>query len=86
MDIARKIPSLFNPVLGLIAQRKDAKYFVILTPGITAIAMGLLSITSSYAVALFLLFIAGISAAFFHIPSPTMIKEFSSNKSGKGMS
>jgi len=48
--------------------------------------MGLLSITSSYAIALFLLFIAGISAAFFHIPSPTMIKEFSGNKSGKGMS
>ena len=86
LDIARKIPSLFNPLLGLIAERNDAKYFVILTPCITAIAMGLLSITSSYAIALFLLFIAGISAAFFHIPSPTMIKEFSGNKSGKGIS
>ena len=86
LDIARKIPSLFNPLLGLIAERNDAKYFVILTPSITAVSMGLLSLTSSYAVALFLLFIAGISAAFFHIPSPTMTKEFSGNQSGKGMS
>ena len=86
LDIARKIPSLFNPFLGLIAQRRDAKYFVILTPSITAVSMGLLSLTSSYAVALFLLFIAGLSAAFFHIPSPTIIKEFSGNQSGRGMS
>ena len=86
LDIARKIPSLFNPLLGLVAERKDAKYFVILTPAVTAAAMGLLSVTSSYAVALFLLFIAGISAAFFHIPAPSIIKEFSGNESGKGMS
>ncbi|AZV46411.1 MFS transporter [Nautilia sp. PV-1] len=86
LDIARKVPSLFNPFLGLIAERNDAKYFVILTPSITAVSMGLLSLTSSYAVALFLLFVAGLSAAFFHIPSPTMIKEFSGKESGKGMS
>jgi FSR family fosmidomycin resistance protein-like MFS transporter len=86
LDIARKIPSLFNPILGLIAERRDAKYFVILAPSVTAISMGLLSITSSYAIALFLLFIAGTSAAFFHIPAPTMVKEFSGDKSGKGMS
>jgi len=86
LDIARKIPSLFNPILGLIAQRRDTKIFVILTPSITAISMGLLSITSSYAIALFLLFIAGISAAFFHIPAPSIIKEFSGKEAGKGMS
>ena len=86
LDIARKVPSLFNPLLGLIAERNDAKYFVILTPSVTAVSMGLLSLTSSYAVALFLLFIAGVSAAFFHIPSPTMIKEFSGKESGRGMS
>ncbi len=86
LDIARKVPSLFNPLLGLIAERNDAKYFVILTPFVTAVSMSILSLTSSYAVALFLLFIAGVSAAFFHIPSPTMIKEFSGNKSGRGMS
>jgi len=86
LDIARKAPSLFNPLFGIIAQRSDAKWFVILTPSITAVSMGLLSVTNSYAIALFLLVIAGISAAFFHIPAPTIIKEFSGEKSGKGMS
>ncbi len=86
LDIARKIPSLLNPLLGVIAEKRDAKMFIIITPTITAVSMGLLSITSSYAIALFLLFIAGISAAFFHIPAPTIIKEFSKKEAGKGMS
>ena len=85
-DIARKIPALFNPVLGIIAERTNAKYFVILAPFVTAISMGLLGIVNSYFLALLLLFIAGISATFFHIPSPAMIKEFSGKESGKGMS
>ena len=85
-DIARKIPALFNPILGIIAERTNAKYFVILAPSVTAISMGLLGIVNSYFLALLLLFIAGISATFFHIPSPSMIKEFSGNESGKGMS
>ncbi|WP_342352867.1 MFS transporter [Caminibacter mediatlanticus] len=86
LDIVRKAPSLFNPFLGILAEKTNAKYFVILTPSITAISMGLLSLTSSFYIALFLLFIAGLSAAFFHIPSPTMTKEFAGNESGKEMS
>ncbi len=85
-DIARKIPSFFNPLLGLMAERRDVKYFVILTPAITATAMGLLGVVNSYILALLLLFIAGISATLFHIPSPTMIKNASGNQTGKGMS
>ncbi len=86
LDVVRKSPSFFNPFLGILAEKTNAKYFVILTPSITAISMGLLSLTSSFYIALFILFIAGLSGAFFHIPSPTMIKEFSGNESGKGMS
>ncbi|NPA87379.1 MAG: MFS transporter [Epsilonproteobacteria bacterium] len=85
-DIARKLPALFNPVLGIVAERTNAKYFVILAPAVTAISMGLLGVVNSYFLALLLLFIAGISATFFHIPSPAMIKEFSGDESGKGMS
>jgi len=86
LDIARKIPSLLNPFLGLMAEKRDVKYFVILTPAITAISMCLLGVTSSYLVALLLLFIAGISATLFHIPSPTMIKIAAGEQTGKGMS
>ncbi len=87
MEIVRRSVSIINPLIGLMIERKDVKYFVILTPSITAISMGLLSITSSYAIGLFLLFIAGLSAALFHIPAPAMIKELSAGKEiGKGMS
>ncbi len=86
LDIARKIPSLFNPLLGIVAERRDVKYFVILTPAITAISMGLLGVVNSYIFALILLFVAGISATLFHIPSPAMIKEASGEQTGKGMS
>jgi FSR family fosmidomycin resistance protein-like MFS transporter len=86
LDIIRRIPALFNPLLGLMAEKSDVKYFVILTPAITAISMSLLGVASSYAVLILLLFIAGISSALFHIPSPTMIKQSSGEETGRGMS
>ncbi len=86
LDVIRRIPALFNPLLGLIAENKDVKYFVILTPAITAISMSLIGLASSYYILILLLFIAGISSALFHIPSPTMIKMAAGDKTGTGMS
>lgn len=86
LDIARRIPALFNPLFGLMAERTDAKYFVILAPAITAIAMSLVGLAPSYTVLLILLFIAGLSAALYHIPSPVMMKEAAGDKVGMGMS
>ncbi len=86
LDIARRLPSLFNPLFGLMAEKKGVKYFVILTPATTAIAMGLVGLVNSYILLLLLLFAAGLSAALYHIPSPVMIKEASGDKTGRGMS
>ncbi len=86
LDIARRIPSLFNPIFGLMAEKVNVKYIVILMPSITAISMSFLGLANSYIVALILLFVAGLSAALYHIPSPVMIKEASGDKVGKGMS
>ena len=86
LDIVRRIPALFNPLLGLIAEKRDVKYFVILTPTVTAISMSLIGLAPSYGVLLILLLVSGISSALFHIPSPTMIKKASGNKTGTGMS
>ncbi len=86
MDIVRKIPALFNPVLGLMADRTEVKYFVIITPGLTAIAMSLLGVAPSYFILLILLFVTGISATLFHIPSPVMVRNLSGAKTGAGMS
>ena len=86
LEIIRRIPTLFNPLIGLLAEKTGVKYFVILTPAITAIAMSLIGFASSYTVLFILLFVSGISSAFFHVPSPVIIKEASGNKIGTGMS
>lgn len=86
LEIARKIPALLNPVLGLLAEKVGIRYFAIFTPAITAISMSLLGIAPSYLVLFILLFVAGISSALFHIPSPVMIKQASAKQIGKGMS
>jgi len=86
LDIARKLPSLLNPFFGLLAERTDARYFVIVSPALTALSMSLLGVTNSYAMLLVLLIVAGISATLFHIPSPGIIKASSGDKLGRGMS
>lgn len=86
LDIARRIPALFNPLLGLMAERTGGKYIVILTPSVTAISMCLIGFTNSFITLLVLLFVAGVSAALFHIPTPVIIKEASGNRIGTGMS
>ena len=86
LDIARRIPSLATLIVGLIADRAPVKYFIILAPAVTAIAMTLIGLTSSYWGVFLLLFLAGLSSVCFHIPSPVLIKAFSGRETGKGMS
>ncbi|MEA1892035.1 MAG: MFS transporter [Campylobacterota bacterium] len=86
LDIARKLPSLLNPFFGLLAERTDARYFVILSPALTAMVMSLLGLAPSYEILIILLIISGISSTLFHIPSPGIIKASSGDKIGMGMS
>ena len=86
LEIIRRIPTLFNPFFGLLVEKTGVKYFVIFTPAITAIAMSLIGLASSYSILFILLFVSGISAALFHVPSPVIIKEASGNRVGTGMS
>jgi FSR family fosmidomycin resistance protein-like MFS transporter len=85
-DLFQRIPWLLNPVIGMVAERKAARYFVIVSPSITAISMSLLGIAPSFAVVSILLLVMGISSAFYHVPSPVMIKRLSGRQTGKGMS
>ncbi|WP_297440998.1 MFS transporter [Sulfurimonas sp.] len=86
LDIARKLPSLLNPYFGLLAERRDARYFVILSPSLSAFSMSLLGVADNYVILIFLLVLAGISSTLFHIPSPGMIKASAGDKLGRGMS
>jgi MFS transporter, FSR family, fosmidomycin resistance protein len=86
LQVARNAPTLFNPLLALIAEKKGVKYFIIITPGVTAIAMSLIGLANSFTMLFILLFVSGISAAFFHVPSPVIIRDSSGENVGTGMS
>jgi len=86
LDIARKIPQLFNPLIGLLADRVCLKWFVILAPAVTATSMSLLGLAPSFPVLFLLLLVSGFSAAAFHVPGPVLVKHFAGKDSGRGMS
>ena len=85
LDVIRRIPSLANPLIGIIADRTDVRYMVIVTPAITGITMSFIGMSPNYPTLAILLFVAGLSAAFFHVPSPVLIRKFSNGKTAQGM-
>jgi FSR family fosmidomycin resistance protein-like MFS transporter len=86
LSVMGRLPSVFNPIIGLIADRKEIRYFIILTPAITAISMSLIGLADNYIILLVLLSIMGWSSAFFHVPAPVLIRRLSGDKKGLGMS
>ncbi len=86
LTVAQRIPSLFSPFVGIVADKFSIRYFLIVAPSITAICMSLLGVAPDYITLFILLFISGISSIFFHIPASVMIKRLSFDKLGKGMS
>jgi len=86
LSTVMQIPSLLNPLIGILADRRSVRYFIILAPATTAVPMSLTGLAPSYAVLLILLFITGVSVAVFHVPAPVMISQLSGDKKGKGMS
>ncbi len=86
LDVTRKSPALFNPLIGLIADRICVKYLVIFAPAVTSITMCLLGVAPSFPVLMTLLLVGGFSAVVFHVPAPVLIKHFSGDQTGRGMS
>jgi len=85
-DLSQRVPWLLNPFIGMIAERTAARYFIIITPAVTSIVMSLLGVADSFTMVTVLLFVMGISSAFFHVPAPVMVKKVSGNYTGRGMS
>jgi len=86
LSLASRLPSLLNPLIGLLSDKVSLKYFVIVTPAVTCITMSLIGVAPNYAVLAALMLVMGISAAFFHVPSPVIIRRLSGDRVGKGMS
>lgn len=86
LSVVQRLPTLLNPLVGMLAERTKARYFVIVTPAITAIAMGLLTVAPNKLTLVMLVLISGISSCFFHVPSPVMMRKVSGDRVGMGMS
>ena len=86
LSVFLQMPSLINPIIGHIADRKNLRFFIILTPALTGAAMSLLSIAPSYAFLAFLLIIAGLSNAAIHAVATVLTGTLAGKQLGKGMS
>ena len=86
LAVIQRIPSLFNPVIGIIAERPVMRYMVIFSPALTAVFMSLIGVAPGYTFLAILLFFSGISSMLWHIPTPVMVKQLSGSRVGKGMS
>ena len=86
LAVIQRVPTLFNPLIGIMAERVKVRYFVIFAPAITTVAMGLTGIAPTYSVLVVLIFVSGISSTMFHVPAPVIIKKISGGRTGMGMS
>ncbi len=86
LHVIQRIPSLFNPAIGIMADRMKMRYLVIFSPAVTGIAMSLIGIAPAYIFLALLLLVSGLSSTIFHVPTPVMVKKISGKRIGKGMS
>jgi MFS transporter, FSR family, fosmidomycin resistance protein len=78
--------ALIQPFLGVIADRQDARYWIILAPTVTALGMSLLGMAPNYLALVVLLTIAGLSHAAFHPAGGAQVTRFSGRNWGMGTS
>ena len=80
-----QFPALLNPIIGRLADKSNARYFVVFAPAVTATLMSVMGFATSYYSLLALLIIAGISVAVFHAPAPAMVARVAGKRVGKAM-
>lgn len=85
LSVIMRLPSLFQPLIGHLADRKNLRLLIILAPVITGAAMSLLGVADSQGFLIFLLVIAGTSSAALHAIGPVVGSTYSGDELGKGM-
>lgn len=78
--------AMSQPLFGAIADRLRRRIFVVLGPGFTVLAMGLMGLAPTYASLIALLLIAGTGTASFHPQGASTAGEASGRRKGAGLS
>ncbi len=86
LSVFLRIPSLLQPLIGRLADRRNLKMLLILAPAITGATMSLLGVANTIGFVVFLLVVAGTSSAALHAIGPVVGSTFSGDRLGKGMS
>ncbi len=86
LSVFHRFPALFNPLIGQYAAGKNTAIILAVSIIVTALSMCFITAAPSYLILSSLILVMGISACFFHIPSPVMIRKYSGEKTGTGMS
>ena len=86
LSLFMQIPSVIQPFIGSLADRRNLRLLVVLGPAITGFAMSMLGIAPGYGFLAFLLILAGISSSSLHAVGPVMGSHLSGSAIGKGMS
>lgn len=86
LSVINRVPMLVNPFLGILADRIQMRFLVIFTPLATAVTASLMGAAPNITFLAILIFVMGMSAALFHVPSPVMIRKVSGAYVGRGMS
>lgn len=81
-----QIPSLSQPFIGFLADRRNLRWVVILAPAVTAVMMSLLGIAPGYGWIALLLILTGFSSASMHSVGPVICGRLSGSQLGRGMS
>ncbi len=81
-----RFPSILNPLIGYLADKTGARYFVIFAPAFTATFMSLIGSTNSPIALGVILFLGGASSTIFHASSPALVAKASETRKGFGMS
>lgn len=86
LAVVQRVPSLFNFLIGILAENLRVRYFVIFAPAVTTVAMSFIGLAPTYTILVILIFVSGVSSTLFHVPAPVMVKKISGERTGMGMS
>ena len=82
---AQQMPSVLQPFIGVIADRRGKKWFVVLAPAVAAMSISSIGLAPHFALVLLLLFAAGLASASFHTPAVALAGERGGSKTGLSM-
>ncbi len=86
LSLVQRLPSFLSLFVGAVAHKLPWRWIIILAPLVSATGGSLMGLASNQVVLGVILLTMGMSSALFHVPAPVMIKYFSGNQAGKGMS